>query len=202
MKRINEREVIVGPVRLSYLNVFTPKVNDLKDGAKEFSAVLLFPKENCAEQPKAVEEVNELRAALKAAVFAKWGDKPPAKLRNPIRDGDEETDSQGEPKAPGYWFMNVSAKEMYPPLLVDGTRQEVRGGWNSGDWGNVQVSIFAYDQKGNRGVSAGLRAIQFTHKGEAIGSGGAPTPDVFDVVAGAAPSTAKAPDEYDPFADE
>lgn len=128
MKRINDREVVVGPVRLSYMNVFTPKVNDLKEGAKEYSAVLLIPKQGNEFLPNAAEELKELRKALSGAVFAKWGDKPPAKLRNPIRDGDEETDSQGEPKAPGYWFMNVSAKEAYPPpsrgwITPDGHRR-------------------------------------------------------------------------------
>lgn len=201
MKRINDREVVVGPVRLSYMNVFTPKVNDLKEGAKEYSAVLLIPKQGNEFLPNAAEELKELRKALSGAVFAKWGDKPPAKLRNPIRDGDEETDSQGEPKAPGYWFMNVSAKEAYPPLLVDGSRRTVTGGWNSGDWGMVHIAIFAYEQKGNRGVSAGLRAIQFLHKGESMG-GSAVSADVFDEVAPATGGSLPAPDEYDPFADE
>lgn len=202
MKKINDKEVIVGPVRFSYMHVFQPKSNDMKDGAFEYSVTLLFPKENNEFQPEAKEEIAELRKALNSAVYAKWGDKPPANLRSPLRDGDKEIDNQGEPKAPGYWFMNVSAKEQYKPLLIDGERNPVKEGWNSGDWGKVHISLFAYDQKGNKGVSAGLRAVQFLFKGESLG-GGQASADAFDVVktetvAGNGP----APDEYDPFADE
>ena len=203
MKKISESQANIGPVRLSYLNVFKARANDLKNGAKEFSVTLLFPKDNCDEQPNAKEEIAAVRKLLKDAVFAKWGENPPAKLRNPIRDGDDEVDAQGEPKAPGYYFLNVSAKEEYPPLLIDGSRKVVTGGWQSGDWGIVQVSVFAYDTRGNRGVSAGLRAIQFISHGDSLGGGGSVTPDSFDEVAKPAGATSGSPsDDYDPFADE
>jgi len=201
MKKMNDRECIVGPVRLSYMNVFKPRANDLKEGKKEYSVTLLIPKEATAECPAPKDELDGMKAILKGVAFEKWGNKIPPNLRNPIRDGDTETDSQGEPKAPGYWFMNVSAKEEYPPMLINGAREKVTEGWNSGDWGKVQLAFFAYDQKGNRGVSAGLRAIQFTHHGDPLG-GTSVSADNFDVVATAKPSSDGAPDGYDPFADE
>lgn len=203
MKQINEKEAIVGPVRLSYLKVFTPQKNEIKDGSPlEYSVMLLFPKANCEHQPDAEGEVKALRKLLNANVFAKWGEKPPVNLRNPIRDGDKEVDGNGEPKAPGYWFMSVSAQENYPPLLIDRARAKVTSGWHSGDWGKVQIGIFAYDKKGNKGVSAGLRAIQFLFKDESLG-GGSPNADAFDVIEGATTTQhGNTPEEYDPFSDE
>lgn len=201
MKRTSDRTAVVGPVRLSYLNCFAPRANELKNGVKEYSTVLLFPKENCEQQPNAAEELKELNKLLRDAVFAKWGDKPPSNLRRPIRDGDTEMDASGDPKAPGYYFMNVTAKEDYPPLLVDGSRKVVTSGWNSGDWGNVEIAVFAYDTRGNKGVSAGLRAIQFLYKGEPMGGGGGTSASVFDEVK-TATAAGQAPDDYDPFADE
>lgn len=200
MKKLNDSIAIVGNVRLSYLAVFKPKLNDLK-GAKEYSAVLLFPKVDCIEAPSAQQEIKDVVAFIKDVVFSKWGDKPPAKLRNPMRDGDTEVGSDGEPKYPGYMFMSVSAKEEYPPMVIDPERNPVGSGWNSGDWGKAKLKFFAYDKNGNRGVSAGLLALQFLVHGEPLAGGGA-SADGFDDESSASSGSQTAGDEYDPFGDE
>lgn len=202
MKKINDTVAIVGNVRFSYLAVFKAKTNDLK-GAKEFSAVLLFPKVNCIESPDAEDEVKQVRQLVKEVVMSKWGDKPPAKLRNPIQDGDTEVNSSGDPKYPGYFFMNVSAKEEYPPMVIDPERNPIGSGWNSGDWGKAKLKFFAYDRNGNRGVSAGLLAVQFLVRGEPLAGGGA-SADGFDDESGSTSTSANTNvgDEYDPFSDQ
>ena len=121
--------------------------------------------------------------------------KPPAKWDDPIKDGDVELNKAGYPKQPGYWYVRAWCKADFPPLLIDGAKQPVTGGWQSGDWGYVQVQFWGYDKAGNAGISGGLRAIQFVKHDEPLGSGQA-TPDDFDTVQGDASA------EFDPFADE
>lgn len=194
---------IVGPVRLSYMNVFQPKENKFRQGESEYSVTLLIPKlpnEFCSD-PKAVgKRIKELEAA---ALEKKFTAKPP-KYDSPLKDGDIETNGEGEPKHPGYWFMAARCGVDYPPMLIDGDRHTVTAGWNSGDWGLVKVSMYGYEFNGRKGVGVGLRAIQFTRHDEQFGSGAATSIDEFAVVEGAdktAPAASSEDTPYDPFQD-
>lgn len=199
---------IIGPVRLSYMNVFAPKLNKFRD-EEEYSVTILIPKmptEHCAN-PKAVgKAVTDL---INAAIEKKFGTKPP-KFDTPLKDGDVETNGEGEPKHPGYWFLSARCGTDYPPMLIDGHRNIVSGGWQSGDWGMVKVSLYGYEYQHKKGVGCGLRAVQFLYHDEPFGGGGA-RPDEFDAVAdahqgvtGIENAGAEGGDgaPYDPFADE
>lgn len=173
----------VGPVRLSYLSVFKPRANGLKNGELEFSVTLLVPKadnEFCPDFKSVGQKINEL---IKAALEEKFGANVP-KWDNPFRDGDKETDNEGNPRNPGYWFLNCSAKAEYPPLLIDAFKAPVTGGWQSGDWGKVNVQCYGYEHQGKRGVGVGLRGVQFLKHDEPLGGGGGASTDDFDTEAG------------------
>lgn len=201
MKKINETTGNIGPCRLSYLNAFKPKMNELRNEF-QYGATVLIPKEPnqfCKDPETEIAGVMEM---IKAAAIAKFGSEV-RKYDVPLKDGDKETNSANEPKYPGHWFMNVSSAEQYPPKLIDGQRNTVTEGWESGDWGVVQVKFQAYDFQGKKGVGSYLRAIQFLYVDTHFGGGGANADD-FDEVEGAVNPTksAVASDEYDPFADQ
>jgi len=195
---MSEKTILVGPCRFSYLTVFKPRKNDLND-EMEYSVRLLIPKQpndKCAD-PKAVAKM--IADSIKVAKDEKI---PDAKVwDNPFRDGDTELDSNGEPKEPGYWYINAKAKAEYPPDAVDAKRNKVTAemGWQSGDWGKAVVTFYGYDNK-KKGVGCGLRGIQFLYKDEALGGGGSVT-HMFQEEQGDDP-TAMAGDPYDPFGDE
>ena len=201
MRKIKESEsnIVIGPVRLSYMNVFKPRAD--QQGDMKFSVSCWIPKEPNQFNAKPGEDYAGLRAALILAAKAKFGDVK-VKLRSLIVDGDAEIDG-ADPKAPGHWVFTAKCNDEYPPLLVDGLGKRVTGGWNSGDWGNVEIKLFAYDKGVNKGVSAGLRGIQFLYKDEPLGGSGSAGAG-FDVVEGATHVSAAsgADDAYDPFADE
>lgn len=190
---------IIGPVRLSYLSAFKPRANHMK-GADEYSAVLLIPKEPNAfcPDPKAVGKA--ANALIKEALEAKLGANV-AKWDSPLKDGDTETDNEGNPRNPGHWYIGVSAKADYPPLLIDCDRNPVTSGWQSGDWGKVQIQFYGYEFQGRKGVGAGLRGIQFLKHDEPLGGGGGASPDDFDAEQGDRSATA-GEGAADPFADE
>jgi hypothetical protein len=81
--------VVTGKVRFSYFSALTARKNEM-NGKEEFSTQVLVPKTD-------LDTVNQLKAAAKAALTAKFGDKIPKTVRNPLRDGDTEVKSDGSP---------------------------------------------------------------------------------------------------------
>jgi len=190
---------LVGPVRLSYMSVFKPRMNDSRE-VEEYSVVLLIPKANNQFQKDAAAEISGIASTIKEVLAAKFA-KAPAVWENCMKDGDKELNSNtGEPKYPGYWFISTRTTVDYPPALINGTKEKVTAsdGWVSGDWGLVKLSFFGYEAKQNRGVSTSLRAIQFLYKDEPFASGGDPL-DGFDTVSDAHASTGT--EDEDPFKD-
>jgi hypothetical protein len=181
------------------MNVFKPRKN--AEDKSEFSAVLLIPKvANEFFKGNPSDEAKGIYEQIKEVAGMKFGSA--TKFTNPIKDGDKELGQEGEPKNPGYWYINAKCPADWPPALIDGEKNEVRSGWNSGDWGLVKVRFYAYDFRGKKGVGVGLKAIQFLYKDEPFGSSGSAT-DGFDTVAGAHKPEEEAYDqEYDPFGDQ
>ena len=157
--------VVTGKVRFSYCNVSKARRNEL-NGKDEFSTQILVPKDD-------TDTINAIKAAAKEAIKAKWGDKVPAKIRNPLRDGDTEMKSDGVTplgdEYKGHWFMNVKATKK--PGLIDAQGNELIGpdDIGSGDYGRVSANAYAYDQAGNRGVAFGLNNVLLLEKGTSLG---------------------------------
>ena len=72
--------VVTGKVRFVYCSVMAARKNEM-NGKDEFSTQVLVPKTD-------TETVGALKAAAKEALTAKFGDKIPKNVRNPLRDGD------------------------------------------------------------------------------------------------------------------
>jgi hypothetical protein len=156
--------VVTDKVRFSYCNVCSARRNEL-NGKDEFSTQVLIPKTD-------TDTVNAIKAAAKAALQAKWGDKIPPRVRNPLRDGDTETKSDGSPlgaEYQGHWYMSVKSNQR--PGIIDRQGHELLGAQDvgSGDYGRVSLNAYAYDAAGNRGVAFGLNNVQLLEKGESLG---------------------------------
>ena len=159
-------QVVTGRVRFSYCYVGSARRNEM-NGKDEFTTQILVSKDD-------TDTVNKLKAAAKAASMAKWGDKGPAKVKNPLRDGDTETKSDGSPlgaEDKNHWYCTV--KSTRRPGIVDANGNELIGANDvaSGDYGRVSLNAFAYDQSGNRGVSFGLNNVMLLEKGTSLGGG-------------------------------
>lgn len=171
------------PVRFSYLNVFTPRLN-AQNQKQEYSVSLLVPKTN-------TEDVALIKAAIKAAIdkeFTANGKKPGPQAWNPLRDGDKDTKQDGSPlgaEAKGCYV--VSAKmdaDRGKPGVVDAQMQPVLDpkGVVSGDWGLASINFYGYS-KGTGGVGAGLHNIMKVKDGEPLGSQSRPEDDFAGVEA-------------------
>lgn len=157
----NPRKATAGKVlnvTLAYVHVLKPFTTE-NGGDPKYSVVIIIPKDR-------TDTIAAIRAAVNAAyddgVQNKWGGKAPSKatLHNPLRDGD--VDRPGDPDFKGCYFLNASSKNR--PGVIDthgadltepGREDEVYSGMIA----HVTFNMFAYDAKGNKGISCGLNNI-------------------------------------------
>lgn len=158
-------------VRLSYTNLLTPRAQDeAKPDVLTYSTALLIPKED-------KETVEAIRAAIKAAledgVVKLWsGKKPNGQLRNPLRDGDAERPD--DEVYAGHFFINAKGPRggKEKPILLDknGRETDSESVVYSGVNARVSLQFYAFDKAGNRGVAAGISALQSSETGEPLGN--------------------------------
>ena len=166
-------KIVTDVVRLSYANVWTPKVPASQPDAKpKYSCSILIPKTD----KKTVAAINQaIDEAIKEGI-GKFGGKIPNKatLKLPLRDGDVERED--DPAYKGHWFLNASANEEHPPKIVDRRVQPIldHSEVYSGVYAKVALNFFAFAVSGNKGVACGLGNIQKIRDGEPLGSASDP----------------------------
>jgi len=166
MENANTR-IVVKDARFAYVHLIEPRA--AAEGAEaKYSVTLIIPKTDEAG-------VAAIKAAMKAAVSKKFGDKPPKGLRNPLRDGDEKDAESGEymkgDEFRGNWYLSASSKKPVRTLVGKARMPATDEHLQSGNYGAAELNFYGYDAAGNRGVAAGLNGVWITRKGEPLGSG-------------------------------
>lgn len=165
-------------VRLSYPNLFRAKAQ-MEGKEPVFSCMLIF-----GADVLNTPEYQALRAAAQAAAVEKWGQNIPPNLRSPFRPNSEREGKPGHDA--GGVFLNASSKNR--PGVVHNTaaglqpiidENEVYGGC----WVVASLGVYAYDQKGNRGVSFGLNNVLKVSDGDPLGTRVTPEDDFAGVAA-------------------
>jgi len=196
--------VITPRFRASYPKVFKAELNTLSNEL-EYSLVALF---------ELGADLSALKTQAEAACADKWGPDrslwPKATLpdgtqisaiRSPFRDqadrpakdkstGRVLTDAKGAPvlqpgHVKGAIYLTLKARQR--PGLVDQNVQPIldESVFYAGCYARAEVRAYAYDQKGNRGVSFGLQNLQKLDDGDPL-SGRNKAEAVFAPVAAAA----------------
>lgn len=177
VKTPNPANVTTGKVRFSFVNIFTPKAFQ-EDAEPKYSLTIYIPKTDAAT-------IAKLKAAVESAknkgLSEKFGGKMPAIFDGAfggttVRDVDNDKDQSGEPliathtEAKGCYMIHVSSKNA--PGVIDETKQAVLDPKKvySGCYGRVNITFFAYNSNGKKGISAGLNHVQFLEDGEPLGS--------------------------------
>lgn len=167
-------KVKIGKVRASYVNVFHAK--GVEGAEPKYSISLIIPKEN-----KAL--VAQIEQAIKNAFdYGKTTLGANAKLekiKTPLRDGDEERpDDEAYKNA---YFINASCKTkpgvsvFKGTKIVDGKKQNIIEALDdeeemySGCYVYASVNFYAFNQKGNKGIAAGLNNVLKVADGEPLG---------------------------------
>lgn len=162
-----EKRTIVTPeCILSYPHLFVPRA--MEDGKPE--------EYSCAPVFLAGTNLDELKMKAIAVAKARWGDKAVAmirsgQLRMPFRKGEEK----GYPE--GSTFFNVRSRKEYPPVVISRYRDPDtlkpivitdHTKVYPGVVARLSLTPFAYDTKGNKGVSFGLNVVQIIRDGPRI----------------------------------
>ena len=158
--------VIITPVfRLSYPNIWEPKMNQLAK-REQYDIQMLFDKATAkASLAEMVKLVNDLIA---------WkGWTGVAGIRKPFQDGDKKVNSAGELNPAYKGMILVSSWSKQAPGIVDPTgkhpitqHDEIYGGC----YCRAKVNAYAYEQAGQKGVNFGLLHIQKIKDGEPFGN--------------------------------
>lgn len=162
--------VTINDVRFSYCNLFQPKAPfNNPQGEPKYSVTVLVPKTNTAA--KAVID-NAISQAIDAGVSSKWNGVRPPQPAICVHDGDGPRPSDGSAfgeECKGCWVFTASTKQ--PPFVVDEYVQNIIDPTKvySGMWGNVNVTFFAYNNAGKKGIGCGLNGVQKIRDGEALG---------------------------------
>ena len=163
--------VTINDVRFSYCNLFQPKAPfNNPQGEPKYSVTVLVPKTNTTA--KAVID-NAIAQAIDAGVSSKWNGVRPPQPAICVHDGDGPRPSDGSAfgeECKGCWVFTASTKQ--PPFVVDEYVQNIIDPTKvySGMWGNVNVTFFAYNNAGKKGIGCGLNGVQKIRDGEALGS--------------------------------
>ena len=155
----NNKRVITPIARLSYPYLFE-KSEGMNGGEGKYQCELIFSSD---------EDLGALKRAASEAAKEKWGNKIPKNLRSPFRNGDEDREDKD-----GYEssiFIGARSKDR-PGVVIGRDRvpctdqSDVYGGC----YVKASVTAFAYDQKGNKGVSFALNNVWKIRDGEPFGS--------------------------------
>lgn len=177
-----KKNLITPECRGSYVNFIEPrKVTEDADPA--YSVLIPLKKDS-----KATEAfMKRLLRAVDDAVTEKFGKKiAHSKLRHfPIKDGDKETDEDGNvnPHHAGCYLIRASSK--FKPQVIDKngntlyTNEEVY----SGAWYRVSISVWAWSHKtGGKGVSINLHNAMKVKDDERFGGGTTAAQDFGDLI--------------------
>ena len=168
-------KVLTGEVRLSYVNLTTPRAPQ-QGGEPKYSVTLLIPKTDTAT----IANINaSIKAAYEDGVSKKWGGAHPTP-KQIVHDGDGLRPS-GLPfgdECKGHWVLTASTKSKPQVVGIDNLDCELApSDIYSGMYARVTINFFTYDTAGSKGVGCGLGNVLKTRDGEALAGGASAASD-------------------------
>ena len=149
-------KVLTGEVRLSYVNLVQPRVNNNDPTATpKYSVTLLIPKTDTAVKQNIDASIEAAAADAQGKI---WNGVRPPVMPIPIHDGDgvRENGTPYGPECKGCWVIT----DIY-----------------SGMYARVTINFFGYNRAGKRGVGCGLGNVMKTRDGEALAGGASAAAD-------------------------
>lgn len=156
-----DRRVVVGPMRVCYTNLFTPRSMVPGDELK-YSCCFLVSKEN----KSLVEKIRQAISRAQIAGASIWGGDIPKDLKLPLRDGDVERSEREE--FVNHFFFNGTSREQ--PGVVDRRRKEIFDPREvyPGCYCNASLVFYPFNVGDSKGVACELVNIQKAGEGEPI----------------------------------
>ena len=154
-------KIVTGKVRFNFVSIFEMRKNRNNDEL-EYSIQIIIPK-------KSVSTVEKIKSAQAGILQAKFGDKIPKGLHDPLVDCDTDERYAGTSVYQGCYVMNLKSKRDKPGI-VDADLQPIMDKKEliSGDYGRVSFDMFVFDKAGKKGVTCTLLNVQKLSEGEPL----------------------------------
>lgn len=180
--------------RLSFPYITKQKKDKTTKEDRGYGVSALIPKDD----KTTLAFLKTLRAEVKSAIQAKFGDTIPGKLRKefkenpayPMRDGDDkDLFDTWRPEYAGNWIATMNAGKNQPGCLVRrlGAKalnaQELEQEFYAGCYCIASVNIYAYDNE-SKGASIGLQNLIKMSDGEPFGGSRVAAENDFDDLLG------------------
>lgn len=171
-------KVLTGEVRLSYVNLVTPRTNGMNpNDVPKYSVTLLIPKSDVAVKQNIDASIEAAAADAQSKI---WNGVRPPVLPIPIHDGDgvRENGTPYGSECKGCWVITASSKNK--PQVVhqnDINTELLPQDIYSGMYARVTINFFGYNMAGKRGVGCGLGNVMKTRDGEALAGGASAAAD-------------------------
>ena len=170
-------KVLTGEVRLSYVNLVQPRVNNNPTATPKYSVTLLIPKTDTAVKQNIDASIEAAAADAQGKI---WNGVRPPVMPIPIHDGDgvRENGTPYGPECKGCWVLTASTKNK--PQVVhqsDINTELLPQDIYSGMYARVTINFFGYNRAGKRGVGCGLGNVMKTRDGEALAGGASAAAD-------------------------
>lgn len=171
-------KVLTGEVRLSYVNLVAPRVNNNDPTATpKYSVTLLIPKSDVAVKQNIDASIEAAAADAQGKI---WNGVRPPVMPVPIHDGDgvRENGTPYGPECKGCWVITASSKNK--PQVVhqsDINTELLPQDIYSGMYARVTINFFGYSRAGKKGVGCGLGNVMKTRDGEALAGGASAAAD-------------------------
>lgn len=179
-------KVLTPKFRVSFPAVFQASSAPGSD-KKHYSVVAIFDKRELANNPEQAKLFAAMKQAMADCAREEWGDKIPAQLKNPFRDGAEKPDMPGY--GPDTIFITFKTEEKNGrPGLVDQAMKRIinEGDFYPGCYAHATVNPYAWTYMGKSGISFGLQNLQKVADGEPLGGGRSKAEDDFGAIPGGA----------------
>ena len=185
-----KNETIITPVfTLCFPTLFVPEASG-NDPTPYYTFTAVFEPDS---------DLTEMRRLAQASVKASFPKGLPPGFRNPFQLGDRKYEKWGDIFR-GRIYVRMKTK--FKPGVCDAQRiaidnpEMVYGGQKA----RAAVSVYAYDNQGNRGVAFNFSAVQIVADGERLGFSPEKAIEQFEAVAPAADAgTSSSPNPFDDF---
>jgi len=172
-------KVLTGVVRLSYVNLVTPRAQNQGEEPK-YSCQILIPKTDTAT----LNDIrNSMEAAAQIAVNKVWGG---VRVKYPdiLHDGDGVKPDAGTPYAPeckGHWVLNASTTRKPQVVHISNIKGELAPqDIYSGMYARVTLNFYGFKKK-KAGIGCGLGNVLKVADGEPLSGGASAEADFGDL---------------------
>lgn len=148
--------------RIVWPSLFTPSAMRGADaGEAKYQITVLIPK---------TANIDVLKAAANDVATEKFGKKATS-IRSPFRKTAEK-DSLADIAEEFPFYITARSKDRPGVVGPNGKTVDDPEQVYSGRWARVSIQAFAYDQRGNKGVSFGLQNVQLLDQDDPLAVGG------------------------------